>query len=151
MHTCLTIMGFQTHRPLHHMATVLQCTQTVMIQLLLDEFQPTHTKLALFIVHNRYDLTYIYQVLDDESNFVYAEFKVILELDVNTHFIWNASNNLHSTTMNRVFSKQPKSWKTFTKSLMNANLAQWSRANVLIHNAVSNGLRGSGDQEGDKQ
>jgi hypothetical protein len=81
---------------------------------------------------------------------VYAEFKVILELDVDTHFIWNAPNDLHGTTMNRVFSKQPKSWKTFTRSLANADLAQWSRANVLTHNAVSSGLRGGGEQEGDK-
>ncbi|KAG2030243.1 hypothetical protein BDR03DRAFT_1017338 [Suillus americanus] len=87
-----------------------------------------------------------HKVLDDESNFVYAEFKIILELDVNTHFIWNAPNDLHGTTMNRVFSKQPKSWKTFTRTLANADLAQWSRANVLTHNAVSSGLKSGGDQ-----
>ncbi|KAG1844679.1 hypothetical protein F4604DRAFT_1688995 [Suillus subluteus] len=89
-------------------------------------------------------------VLDDESNFVYAEFKVILDLDVDTHFIWNAPNDLHGTTMNRVFSKQPKSWKTFTQSLANVDLAQWSQANVLTHKAVSSGLRGGGNQQGDE-
>ena len=82
-----------------------------------------------------------YYVLDDESNFVYAQFKVILDLDVDTHFIWNAPCHLHGTTMNRVFANDPKLWKTFARSLANAPLAQWSHANVLTHNAVSSGKK----------
>ncbi|KIM78117.1 hypothetical protein PILCRDRAFT_90844 [Piloderma croceum F 1598] len=77
-----------------------------------------------------------YQILDNESNFVYTEYKVILDLDVNTHFVWNAPHDLHGTTMNRIFTKQPKLWKTFAKSLANTDLAQWACADVFMHNAV---------------
>jgi len=98
-------------------------------------------KVSLYYVVCVTVLTQYYQVLDNESNFVYAEYKVILDLDVNTHFVWNAPCDLHGTTMNCIFAKQPKLWKTFTRSLKNADLAQWSHTNVLMHNAVSSALK----------
>lgn len=72
---------------------------------------------------------------------MYAEHKLILELDEDTHWVWDAPRYFHGTTLNRVFSQHPKSWKTFAKSRANAPLAQWSRANVLTHNATTSGLR----------
>ena len=75
------------------------------------------------------------QVQDDESNFFYSEYKVILELDHNAHWMWDARKHYHGTTLSRLAAERPKSWKTFAKK--NPDAGQWSRANVISHKTVN--------------
>ncbi|KAI0315365.1 hypothetical protein OF83DRAFT_1085004 [Amylostereum chailletii] len=76
---------------------------------------------------------------DDESNFFYSDFKVILEMAENTHWIWDAATVFHGTTLGRLCAERPKSWKTCAKD--NALRGQWSRANVVPHTQVTTARR----------
>ncbi|TFY51137.1 hypothetical protein EVG20_g11148, partial [Dentipellis fragilis] len=74
-------------------------------------------------------------IKDDESNFFYADFKLILQVATNTHWMWHAAETYHGTTLGRLCAKNPSSWKSFAKK--NADLGQWSRANVITHSQVT--------------
>jgi hypothetical protein len=74
------------------------------------------------------------QIKENESNFVYAPYKLIVELEYDAHWIWDAPKDLHGTTMNMLCAERPTSWKTWAKH--HPHDGQWSRANVLTHATV---------------
>ena len=62
-----------------------------------------------------------------------------MELETDAHWIWNAPEQLHGTSMNRVSAKNPKSWKTWARK--NPHMAQWSRGNVITHRVLQSALK----------
>ncbi|KAJ8482679.1 hypothetical protein ONZ45_g14864 [Pleurotus djamor] len=70
-------------------------------------------------------------IQSDESNFAWADFKVLLELEQHTHWTWDAKHHHHGTSMNRLCAQKPNSWKTWAKH--HPEDGQWSRANVITH------------------
>ncbi|KAH9841995.1 uncharacterized protein C8Q71DRAFT_854353 [Rhodofomes roseus] len=74
-------------------------------------------------------------IKDDESNFFYADYKLILQMAADTHWMWDAPQTYHGTSLGRLCCANPKSWKTFAKK--HAAAGQWSRANVITHTQVT--------------
>ncbi|VDC03699.1 unnamed protein product [Peniophora sp. CBMAI 1063] len=73
------------------------------------------------------------KILDDESNFFWSEYRIILELAEHCHWVWNAQDDPHGTTLSRLVARQPKSWKTVARN--QPDEGQWSRANVITRAA----------------
>ncbi|KZV59974.1 hypothetical protein PENSPDRAFT_694681 [Peniophora sp. CONT] len=74
------------------------------------------------------------KILSDESNFFWSEFRVIIELAENFHWVWNARTDPHGTTLSRLVAQMPKSWKTMARN--RPDEGQWSRANVITKAAA---------------
>lgn len=84
----------------------------------------------------KYNVNCFYlQVKRDESNFVYASWKLIVELEDQAHWIWDARSDLHGTTLNRLCASQPGSWKRYAHK--HPDKGQWSRANVITKAATA--------------
>ncbi|KAL0957303.1 hypothetical protein HGRIS_001114 [Hohenbuehelia grisea] len=71
----------------------------------------------------------------DESNFAWADFKLVVELEQNVHWCWDAKRHAHGTSMNRLCATRPNSWKSWAKN--HPADGQWSRANVITHATAS--------------
>lgn len=65
-----------------------------------------------------------------ESNFVWGNHKLILELNEGTHWFWRANLDAHGTTANKVAMRYPGKWKT-PALLKQEEIAQWTRANTI--------------------
>jgi hypothetical protein len=66
----------------------------------------------------------------DESNFVFGNHKVILQLNQGSHWFWRANIDMHGTTTNKVAMQHPCKWKT-PEFLENADIAQWTHVNTI--------------------
>ncbi|KAF4584813.1 hypothetical protein EYR38_002044 [Pleurotus pulmonarius] len=74
------------------------------------------------------------RIKPDESNFAWANFKLLVELEPNAHWIWDARAHYHGTSMNRLCAIHPSSWKTWAKN--HPEDGQWSRANVITRSTA---------------
>src|ERR1700723_635316 len=83
------------------------------------------------------------KVKDDESSFVYGDYKLLVEMEADMHWIWEARRSLQGTTVNRVAGERPKYWKTWAKKHPDA--AQWTRVNVISHQVAMAGRRDNRD------
>lgn len=69
------------------------------------------------------------QVTRNESNFVYGDYRLIVELSNDAHWFWDASRDAHGTTSNNVAMCKPSSWK---KSITDRpNAAQWAYVQTI--------------------
>ncbi|THH29402.1 hypothetical protein EUX98_g4777 [Antrodiella citrinella] len=75
------------------------------------------------------------KIQNDESNFFYSDFKVIVQFADNAHWVWNARDHFHGTSLSRLASRSPSAWKTYCKK--DPLSGQWSRANVITHAVVN--------------
>jgi hypothetical protein len=81
---------------------------------------------------------HIQQVKRRESNFVWGNYKLILELNEGTHWFWRANIDAHGTTTNKIPMTYPGRWKSPTLLDEEEN-AQWTRVNT-IPKAVANAM-----------
>jgi len=65
-----------------------------------------------------------------ESNFVWGNHQVILELNENSHWFWRANIDAHGTTTNKAVMQHPRKWKTL-EFLNKEDVAQWTRVNTI--------------------
>lgn len=75
------------------------------------------------------------QVTRKESNFVYGDYKLIVELSHDARWFWDAKEDAHGTTSNNVAMSKPKRWKDCIVS--KPDMAQWTYAQT-IPKAVAN-------------
>ncbi|KAG5222263.1 hypothetical protein IMY05_C3108000900 [Salix suchowensis] len=74
------------------------------------------------------------RIKPDESNFAWANFKLLVELEPNAHWIWDARAHYHGTSMNRLCAIHPSSWKTWAKD--HPEDGQWTRVNVITRSTA---------------
>ena len=65
-----------------------------------------------------------------ESNFIWGNHQVILQLNEGTHWFWRAHIDSHGTTANQVAMKHSGQWKT-PEFLDREDNAQWTRVNTI--------------------
>ncbi|KAM6504362.1 hypothetical protein JOM56_001305 [Amanita muscaria] len=65
-----------------------------------------------------------------ESNFVWGNYCLILELNQGSHWFWRSNADAHCTTTNRIVMKYPGAWKTPAQMEDEEN-AQWTRVNTI--------------------
>jgi hypothetical protein len=69
------------------------------------------------------------QVTRKESNFVYGDFKLIVELSHDCHWFWNAFEDAHGSTSNWLAMTNPSNWQSHIKS--HPDDAQWTYAQTI--------------------
>lgn len=84
---------------------------------------------AITRAHKALPVSLAVQVPPDESNFVLAAYKTIIELAADTHWGWDASETWHASTANRLCARVPASYKTHAKR--HPDDGQWTRVVVL--------------------
>ena len=70
------------------------------------------------------------QVGRRESNFVWGNHKLILQLNKGSHWFWRADIDAHGTTTNKLVMTHPGRWKT-AAILEEDEMAQWTRVNTI--------------------
>jgi hypothetical protein len=65
-----------------------------------------------------------------ESNFVWGNHKLILQLNKGSHWFWRADIDAHGTTTNKLVMTHPGRWKT-AAILEEDEMAQWTRVNTI--------------------
>ena len=74
-------------------------------------------------------MIWMFQVPDDESNFYYASYKLLIELALGTFWIWLAEEDYHGTTANTLQLLEPENWQKYAKS--EPKKAQWTLVETL--------------------
>ena len=64
-----------------------------------------------------------------ESNFIYASYKLLVELAEGALWVWNAQDDYHGTTANSLKLQKPSSWGKYAEK--NPDVAQWTLVSVL--------------------
>ena len=64
-----------------------------------------------------------------ESNFYYASYKLLIELDEGVLWTWNAVKHYHGTTANSLQLKKPNTWEKYAGK--EPDTAQWTVVMVL--------------------
>ncbi|KAF8219891.1 hypothetical protein L208DRAFT_1382841 [Tricholoma matsutake] len=70
------------------------------------------------------------KVTRQESNFVWGNYKLILELNQGSHWFWRSDTDAHGTMTNRIVMKHPGTWKT-PERLDSEEDAQWTWVNTI--------------------
>ena len=71
----------------------------------------------------------LHQVERHKSNFVYGDYKLIVELSDDAHWFWRATEDVHGTTSNRLAMDRPERWKDCI--IQRQNGAQWTFAQTI--------------------
>lgn len=80
----------------------------------------------------------------DESNFVWSSHKLIVEMQKNMFWFWNAPVDMHGTTHSRL-SLEQENWKVYAAKYPDAG--QWTRVMTMPHAVVASVKREGEDQE----
>jgi hypothetical protein len=78
---------------------------------------------------------HILQIQREESNFVYGDYKLIVELSHDAHWFWDATKDAHGTTSNKLAMSKPDRWKKYIAGQPNA--AQWTCAQTIPYAVAS--------------
>jgi hypothetical protein len=78
-----------------------------------------------------------WQIPRNESNFVWGSHRLVLEMQENMYWFWNAPDDYHGTTMNNLALKRPETYKNYMKSEKYKDRAQWTRVSVMPHAVVA--------------
>ena len=70
-----------------------------------------------------------FQVKRFESNFVFGNHKVIVELNTGSHWFWRAAVDAHGTTTNMLAMRYPGEWKSALT--LKQDRAVWTRATTI--------------------
>jgi hypothetical protein len=84
---------------------------------------------------------HVLQIHRKESNFVYSDYKLIVELSYDCHWFWNAAEDAHGTTTNQLTMSKPVRWKDGTIHMLDK--AQWTSAQMIPLAVASASLRNS--------
>jgi hypothetical protein len=79
------------------------------------------------------------EVKRNESNFVYYDYKLILELAQDMHWFWRAWIDAHGTTTNNLVMCKPEKWKRYI--IKDGEAAQWTSVQTIprtVANAMQN-------------
>ena len=71
----------------------------------------------------------VFQVNRKESNFVYTDYRLIVELSHDAQWFWMAARDAHGTTTNRVAMDNPEKWKDAIDR--HPDKAQWTSAHTI--------------------
>ena len=70
---------------------------------------------------------------------MYGDFKLIVELSYDAHWFWNAFEDAHGSTSNKLAMRNPKRWKGCIKS--HPEDAQWTYAQTIPQAVAAASLR----------
>src|SRR5436190_12375401 len=71
------------------------------------------------------------QIPRHESNFMWARYKLIVEMAENCFWFWNATDDEHGTSMNRIAIRHPENYEQSFKKAGAQDAAQWTRVMTL--------------------
>ncbi|KAF8473784.1 hypothetical protein JB92DRAFT_2838284 [Gautieria morchelliformis] len=74
------------------------------------------------------------KVLRSERNFIWASHKLTVEMEEGAFWFWNASQDYHGTSMNRIALLHPATFKNFAKYAPDD--AQWTLVHVVPHSVT---------------
>ncbi|KAF8512703.1 hypothetical protein JB92DRAFT_3116906 [Gautieria morchelliformis] len=74
------------------------------------------------------------KVLRSESNFIWASHKLTVEMEEGAFWFWNASQDYHGTSMNRIALLRPATFKNFVKHAPDD--AQWTLVHVVPYSVT---------------
>lgn len=83
------------------------------------------------------------QILRHESNFMWAEFKLVLELAQDSFWFWDACKHAHGTTMNHIAMHHRQSHEKYFRVKDARDAAQWTRVLTLPEAVGKSNLRGN--------
>ena len=70
-----------------------------------------------------------HQIDRTEANFVYGDYKLVVELIEDSHWFWRAYHDAHGTTSSYTVLCNPKTWKQAAKD--QPHLGQWTDGHTI--------------------
>ena len=96
-------------------------------------------KVMLSVLRSSYKLINM-QVMRHESNFMWAGYKLLVELAQDCFWFWDAKKDMHGTTMNKIACKH-KGHQNYFKDKDAKERAQWTRVLTLTEAVARSHLR----------